>query len=109
MDAYDGCELDSDVLRPEIAEMSVLIEQTYRRLEIDQDLGLGMMLWLAHFFPEESWATTQAQRALPPPGLFQSGTAAARHKVRIHQFWRFLGSASDAGLARTRRAPKHIL
>ena len=23
---------------------------------ITQDLGLGMMLWLAHFFPEEEWA-----------------------------------------------------
>src|SRR3954462_6388222 len=39
MDAYDGYVgyrlLDSDVLRPEIAEMSIIIEQTYRRLEID--------------------------------------------------------------------------
>src|SRR5215216_4127132 len=82
MDAYDGYVsyrlLDSEVLRPEIAEMSTLIEQTCRRLEIDQDLGLGMMLWLAHFFPEESWATAQTKRALrsldmmwiDPPGYF---------------------------------------
>src|SRR5438874_3844152 len=82
MDAYDGYIsyrlLDSDGLRSEIAEMSVMIEQTYRGFEIDQDLGLGMMLWLAHFFPEESWATAQAQRALrsldtmwiDPPGYF---------------------------------------
>ena len=68
MDAYDGYIsyrlLGSDALGPEIAEMSMIIEQTYRGLEIDQDLGLGMMLWLAHFFPEEPWATAQAQRAL---------------------------------------------
>jgi hypothetical protein len=82
MDAYDGYVsyqlLDGDALAPEIAEMSALIEQTWRVLEIEQDLGVGMMLWLAHFFPEESWAAAQTKRALrtldtmwvDPPGYF---------------------------------------
>jgi hypothetical protein len=82
MDAYDGYVsyrlLDGDALASEIAEMRALIEQTWRTLEIEQDLGLGMMLWLAHFFPNDPWAkaqTTQALRTLDamwvdPPGYF---------------------------------------
>ncbi|MER9326690.1 hypothetical protein [Mesorhizobium sp. M0488] len=82
MDAYDGYVaynvLDPDALAQEIAEMRDLIERDWRRLDIDQDLGLGMMLWLAHFFPEEPWAIEQARRAvvaldgmwIEPPGYF---------------------------------------
>src|SRR4051812_41449239 len=82
MDAYDGYVsyrlLDSDSLAPESAEMSALIDQTWGTLEIEQDLGLGMMLWLAHFFAEESWADAQTKHALrtldkmwvDPPGYF---------------------------------------
>src|SRR4051812_17768935 len=59
LDAFDGYVsyrlLDEQALAAEIAEMRTLIEQQYRALEIDQDLGLGMMLWLAHFFPDEDW------------------------------------------------------
>lgn len=103
MDAYDGYIsyrlLDNDVLRSEIAEMSVMIEQTYRGLEIDQDLGLGMMLWLAHFFPEESWATAQAQRALrsldtmwiDPPGYFSRAPSLRDTKFAFTNFGVSLG------------------
>jgi hypothetical protein len=82
LDAFDGyvsyCLLDENALAPEIAEMRALIERDYERLSIDQDLGLGMMLWLAHFFPDEPWAQVQAARALAtldrmwvnPPGYF---------------------------------------
>jgi hypothetical protein len=82
MDAYDGYVsyrvLDEKTLAPEVAEMRALIEQDWRTLTIDQDLGLGMMLWLAHFFPHEPWAKAQASRALrmldamwvDPPGYF---------------------------------------
>ncbi len=35
------------------------MDRDYVSLSIDQDLGLGMMLWLAHFFPDEPWAETQ--------------------------------------------------
>jgi hypothetical protein len=82
MDAYDGYAsyriLDERALAPEIADMRALIERDWRSLSIEQDLGLGMMLWLAHFFPEEQWATAQTARSLrtlnamwvDPPGYF---------------------------------------
>src|SRR6266545_2748931 len=39
--------LDEEALESEIGEMRELIERQYRTLDVDQDLGLGMMLWLA--------------------------------------------------------------
>jgi hypothetical protein len=70
--------LDADALAREIAEMRRLVERAYRSLSITQDLGLGMMLWLSHVFPDESWAVVQRDRALAtlesmwvdPPGYF---------------------------------------
>ncbi|UCF92135.1 MAG: hypothetical protein JSW39_28365 [Desulfobacterales bacterium] len=56
--------LDARQLRSEIADMALLVEKTYRDLEITQDLGLGMMLWFTHFFPDEPWAAVQRERAL---------------------------------------------
>src|SRR5438105_7038238 len=82
MDAYDGYvsyrALDEEALAPEIADMRALIERDWRTLTIEQDLGLGMMLWLAHVYPGEPWAHAQADRALhaldamwiDPPGYF---------------------------------------
>src|SRR5215218_6293348 len=68
IDAYDGYVayrmLDDDALAPEIAEMRALIERDWRTLNVKQDLGLGMMLWLAHFFPDEPWTAAQTRRAL---------------------------------------------
>ena len=68
LDAFDGYVsyrmLDEQALAREIAEMGALIEQTADALVITQDLGLGMMLWLAHFFPEEAWAKLQGTRSL---------------------------------------------
>lgn len=89
MDAFDGYVayrlLDEAALASEIAEMRRLIEAQYRTLGIDQDLGLGMMLWLTHFFPEEPWAKVQARRALEalerlwidPPGYFARASGQA--------------------------------
>jgi hypothetical protein len=70
--------LDPSGLAAEIAEMEALVEASYRDLTITQDLGLGMMLWICHFFPEEPWAVLQRARALSmldlmwidPPGYF---------------------------------------
>ncbi len=93
IDAFDGYVsyrlLGERELAAEIAEMRALIEGQYRTLEIDQDLGLGMMLWLAHFFPDEPWARVQRERALAaleflwtdPPGFF--GRASYARQVRI--------------------------
>jgi hypothetical protein len=67
MDAYDGYLayrlLGADELAPQIAQMRALMERDWRDLDIEQDLGLGMMLWLAHFFPEERWVAAQMWRA----------------------------------------------
>lgn len=82
IDAYHGYvvyrTLAPEALANEIAEMKEIIEQGYRTLHVDQDLGLGMMLWLTHFFPEEPWAKLHRQRSLvmldqmwvDPPGYF---------------------------------------
>ena len=56
--------LDPAGLAPEIADMRALVEASYRTLTITQDLGLGMMLWMSHFFPDEPWAVIQRTRAL---------------------------------------------
>jgi hypothetical protein len=82
LDAFHGYVvyrlLAPEELAFEIGEMRALVEATYRDLVITQDLGIGMMLWMAHFFPQEEWAVAQRQRALrvldgmwvDPPGYF---------------------------------------
>jgi hypothetical protein len=68
LDAFDGYVsyrlLDDSALSAEIADMRALIERGYEELVITQDLGLGMMLWLTHFFPTENWAKVQKRRCL---------------------------------------------
>jgi len=68
LDAFDGYVsyrlLDEKALESEIAEMRAIIDRTAGELIITQDLGLGMMLWMTHFFPEEWWAVLQKRRAL---------------------------------------------
>jgi len=107
LDAFDGYVsyrlLDEDALKPEIAEMAALIEGSYQQLEIDQDLGLGMMLWLAHFFPEERWARLQRSRALAtldrmwvdPPGYFCRAPEMRRVKFAFTNYGVSLGLQAD--------------
>ena len=68
LDAFDGYVsyrlLDEEALAQEIAEMRDLIEASYRHLAITQDLGIGMMLWMSHFFADEPWARVQRARGL---------------------------------------------
>ncbi len=82
LDAFHGMTvyrlIDSKALAPQIAEMEQLVDQSYGRLHVTQDLGLGMLLWMSHFFPREAWAATLRQRSLAtletmwidPPGYF---------------------------------------
>lgn len=82
LDAFHGLVvyrlLDTDALVDEISEMRVLVEQSYPRLHVTQDLGLGMLLWISQFFPREPWALSIRQRSLAtldsmwidPPGYF---------------------------------------
>jgi hypothetical protein len=68
LDAFDGYVsyrlLDEAALAEEIAEMRAIIGRTARELVITQDLGLGMMLWMTHFFPDEWWAELQKRRSI---------------------------------------------
>lgn len=65
-------------LEREIGELRALVDAASPSLRVTQDLGLGMLLWLSHFFPDERWAATQRERALrtldqmwiDPPGYF---------------------------------------
>jgi hypothetical protein len=68
LDAFDGYIsyrlLDEQALFREITEMRLLIDLSSPELVITQDLGLGMMLWMTQFAPDESWAKTQQARCL---------------------------------------------
>jgi hypothetical protein len=68
LDPFDGYVsyrlLDEKALAPQIADMRTLIEQLAPDLDITQDLGLGTMLWMSQFFPDEGWARTQTVRCL---------------------------------------------
>jgi len=65
-------------LSSEIEDMRQLVTKSYQNTTITQDLGLGMMLWMTHFFPEEPWAQVQRERSsavldelwIDPPGYF---------------------------------------
>lgn len=103
MDAFDGYVsyrlLDEEALKDEIAEMRAIVETHYRSLEIDQDLGLGMMLWLAHFFPDEPWAQLQTRRSLAalddlwtyPPGFFARASYARGVRIAFANYGVSLG------------------
>jgi len=68
LDAFDGYfsyrMLDEKALSREIADMRKLICRSAPGLVITQDLGLGMMLWMTQFFPEERWARLQRKVCL---------------------------------------------
>ena len=96
----------------EIAEMQQLVEQSYPRLHVTQDLGLGMLLWMSHFFPREPWAVTMRQRSLATldrdvdrsAGLLLPRAVAAARQVRLHQLRRLDWPASRRRSSRPRRA-----
>jgi hypothetical protein len=56
--------LDAKALSEEIRQMRDIVERVYSELVITQELGLGMMLWMTHFFPSEPWASVQRERSL---------------------------------------------
>jgi hypothetical protein len=116
LDAFNGYVayrlLDEDALAGEIADMARLVERDCGHLHIDQDLGLGMMLWLAHFFPAERWAQIQSTRALAtldrmwiePPGYFCRAPGSPRVKFAFTNYGVSLGlQAADARPERVAR------
>ncbi len=91
--------LDEGVLAEEIREMKTIVDRGYRDLVINQDLGLGMMLWMTHFFPEERWARVQRERSLAtlhqmwidPPGYFCREPGALKVKFAFTNYGVSLG------------------
>lgn len=115
LDAFDGYVsyrlLDEIALADEIAEMRALVERSAPDLEITQDLALGMMLWMAHFFPEEPWARTQTPRCLAmldqmwiDPGFFCREPRARNLKFAFTNYGVSVGlQAVDAAPERVER------
>lgn len=104
--------LDADALAGEIAEMTQLVEQSYPRLHVTQDLGLGMLLWMSHFFPREPWAVSLRERSLAtldsmwidPPGYFCREPSLARVKFAFTNYGVSIGlQAVGAHAARVER------
>jgi hypothetical protein len=91
--------LDEETLADEIRQMKTIVERSYENLVITQDLGLGMMLWMTCFFPEERWARVQRDRSLAildrmwidPPGYFCRELGAHTVKFAFTNFGVSLG------------------
>jgi hypothetical protein len=114
LDAFNGYVVyrivGEQALASEIMEMHELVERDCQRLQIEQDLGLGMMLWLSHFFPQEDWAKIQGDRSLAvlgrmwvdPPGYF----CRAPHLRQI--MFAFTNYGVSLGLQAVGRTPDRI-
>jgi hypothetical protein len=58
--------------------MEALVDKLHPDLHVTQELSLGMVLWMSHFFPSATWARVLRERALAtldrmwidPPGYF---------------------------------------
>ena len=104
--------LDEVALADEIQQMKAIVERSYEELVITQDLGLGMMLWMTRFFPEERWARAHRERSLAildrmwidPPGYFCRELGAPSVKFAFTNFGVSLGlQAVDAWSERVAR------
>jgi hypothetical protein len=68
-----------EALRPEIDELEGMVGRACRSLAPDNGADLGLLLWLAHFFPDEPLSLLLRERALmaldarwiTPPGYFR--------------------------------------
>ena len=114
LDAFDGYVsyrmLGESKLADEIGQMKALIDAQYRTLTITQDLGIGMMLWMSHFFPEEPWARVQRERCLrildgmwvDPPGYF------CREPYARDVFFAFTNYGVSVGLQAVGEMPERV-
>jgi hypothetical protein len=102
--------LDCQGLIREIDEMRGLVEQSYPPLNVTQDLGLGMLLWMSHFFPDEPWAVTLCHRSLAmldrmwvdPPGYF------CREPSLPHVKFAFTNFGVSIGLQAVNEGADHV-
>jgi hypothetical protein len=121
LDAFDGLIayrlLDEDALAGEIAQMQALVEHSYPRLHVTQDLGLGMLLWMSQFFPHEPWAATLRRRSLAmldtmwidPPGYFCREPSLPHVKFAFTNYGVSIGlQAADAWAERVERLNRYF-
>jgi hypothetical protein len=114
LDAFDGyisyrC-LGEETLRQEIAEMKALIDLSAPELFITQDLGLGMMLWMTHFFPDEEWAVLQRRRCLRQlDAMWQRDTYFCREPELPDVKFAFTNYGVSVGLQAARAMPQRVL
>lgn len=114
LDAFHGyvvySKLAPDELANEIADMRAIVNRTYQSMHVDQDLGLGMMLWFTHFCPDQPWAKLLRQRSLDtldgmwvdPPGYF------CRHPGMTHVRFAFTNYGVSLGLQAVGAMPDRI-
>ena len=99
-----------ELLGPEIRGLKRLVDESYQDLHIEQDLGLGIMLWLTHFFPDEPWAVFQRNRCLgtlnrmwiDPPGYF------CRHPGAPQIRFAFTNYGVSLGLQAVGESPERV-
>lgn len=113
LDAFDGYVsyrmLDEEALSSEIADMRALIDKHNSDLFITQDLGLGMMLWLSHFFPNEDWAIIQKQRCLEVlDSMWQPEGYFCREPYLPHTKFAFTNYGVSVGLQAVRQMPARV-
>jgi hypothetical protein len=72
-------QVGAEALAPEIEELEGMVLSTYESLAPDHGVDLGLLLWITHFFPEQSWALSLREQSLTaldsrwvdPPGYFR--------------------------------------
>ena len=73
--------LGERALAAEIRDMDALVDKLYPDLRVTQDLGLGMLLWMSHFFPGVELVARCSGNAPWPPstgcGSIRPGTSVA--------------------------------
>ena len=113
LDAFDGYisyrMLDATALRSEIRDMRTLIDKHNPDLFITQDLGLGMMLWLSHFFPGEQWASVQKERCLETlDAMWQPDGYFCREPYLPHTRFAFTNYGVSIGLQAVGEMPARV-
>lgn len=114
LDAFEGyisyrC-LDEKTLCREIVEMKALVDLSAPELFITQDLGLGMMLWMTHFFPDEEWAVSQWSRCLRQfDAMWQKDSHFCREPELPNVKIAFTNYGVSVGLQAVREMPRHVL
>lgn len=113
LDAFDGYVsyrlLDEKGLAREIADMRQIIDATSPSLLITQDLGIGMMLWMAHFFPEEEWAQAQRARGLAMlERMWMEDSYFCREPTLPHMKFAFTNYGVSVGLQAVDAMPERV-